>query len=168
MTLNSETAAQRQAAYDKALKKLHDVIPGAVPVARLDEAFAIPRVAEQARQAVPPEPLPPSSEVRLLSRVSAMQGSVSELVARAKRLGIKCELPKLKDPDPLAQLQALNDFHDKLERKIEYFNSTTKEQRAIDELRQQVWRIERRLDAMAVALKSFGDLVALLMPKEKK
>ena len=91
-----------------------------------------------------------------------MQGSCAELVGRAKRLGIKTEMPKVSDADPLAALQLWNKFHDDLEKEIEYFQTYNQEQRAIDTLWKQSARdarrldaIEKRLDAMASALTSF-------------
>jgi hypothetical protein len=175
VTLNSETAAQRQAAYDAAVKKLHDINPKLAPVAKIEDAFSIPRVAQQAREAVAPEPLPPSSEIRLLSRASAMQNSCADLVGRAKRLGIKTELPKVSDADPLATLQLLNKFHDDLEKQIEYFQTYSQEQRAIDTLWKQAARdakrldaIEKRLAAMSAALGSISELLPHLLPAPGK
>jgi hypothetical protein len=168
MTLNSESAAQRQKAYDDAVAALHRVAPKIAPVAKPDEAFAIPRVAQQAREAVAPPPPPASPERMLHGRVSNMWNAVAELVAQAKRKGIEVEFPTIKQSDDLGyQLQVLNEAHDRLEKQIEYFDSTTKEQRAIDQLRRQGQRIEKRLDAMAAALTSFSELLSHLMSKEK-
>lgn len=160
----SEAAAARRLAYDRVVGELQKIDPKAIPITKPTDVYAIERVAEQARQAVPPEPLPESSEVRLLSRCSAMQGSCAELVGAARRLGIKVELPKISDTDPFAQLQALNEFHDLLEKQITYVNETTKEQRAIDQLRRQVHKLEARMGALGSALSSLNELLPHLMP----
>jgi hypothetical protein len=161
----SEAAAARQLAYDRVVAELQKIDPKAIPVAKPDEAFAIGRVAQQARDAVEPAPLSPSSEVRLLSRVNAMQQGVSQLVNTARGLGIKVGLPKLEGADPLAHLQFLNEFHDKLERTVEYYRSTSKEQRRIDELWRWNQRLEKRVDALASAMSAIADLMPHLITK---
>jgi hypothetical protein len=166
--MTSEAMEARQAAYDRAVEALHRVNPKLKPVAEPDEVFAIPRVSEQARRAVEPKPLPPSSEARLYARASAMQNSVAELVARAKRLGIKAELPKIEGNDPLEQLQRLNAAHDRIEKQLEYVASTTKEQRRIDELWRWNQRLEKRVDALASAMSAIAELLPHLLPKGRK
>ena len=124
----------RQAAYDNSVAALRRINPKAVPIAKADEPFAIARVSEQVRQTVAPAERAPSPEVMLYSRVNNMQGACAKLVAEAKRKGIPAELPPTDESDQGARLQMLNAFHDRLEKKIDYYNRTTQEQRAIDQL----------------------------------
>ena len=165
--MTSEAADRRQAAYDNCVATLHRLDPKAVPVARPDEAFAIPRVAEQARQATNPAPPAPSPERMLIGRVSAMQDAVANLVAKAKRMGIPAELPSDKG-DLGERLQILVALFDSLEKKIAYHDGTTKEQRAIDTLVKQVQRLEKRVDAIATAMAAIKDLLPHLMSGKKK
>jgi hypothetical protein len=158
----SEAADRRLAAYDGCISALHRLDPKAVPVARPDEAFAIPRVAEQARQATNPAPPAPSPERMLHSRVSAMQDAVATLVAKAKRKGIPAELPSDKG-DLGARLQMLNALFDSLEKKIAYHEGTTQEQQAIDELGTRIQRLEKRADAIATAMAAIKELLPHLM-----
>jgi hypothetical protein len=162
----SEAAAARQLAYDRVKAELQKIDPKAIPVAKPTDAFAIGRVAQQVRDTVEPAPLPPSSEVRLLSRVSAMQGSCAELVNTARGLGIKVGLPNVvSGTDPLTALQQLNKFHQDLERTVEYHRSTTKEQRRIDDLWRWNQRLEKRVDALASAMSAIADLMPHLITK---
>jgi outer membrane murein-binding lipoprotein Lpp len=158
----SEAAQRRQDAYDNAVAALHRVNPKAVPVARPSDAFAIPLVAQQARDASPPALPAPSPEHMLIGRVNAMQNACASLFADAKRKGIRVEWPAIKD-DLGLRLQTLNAFHDQLEKKIEYHNNTTPERRAIDTLNNKVARLENRVDAMTTAMTSLADLIPLLM-----
>jgi hypothetical protein len=165
----SEAGAARRAAYQSAVDALHRVNPKAVPVAALDEVCSIPRVVEQARQAVAPPESAPSPEAMLHGRCNNMQNAVAHLVAKAKAKGIPAELPPADDDgDRGARLQMLNAMHDRLEKKIQYFDSTTKEQRAIDAMGMQINRVEKRVDAIAAALGALNKLLPLLLPAEVK
>jgi hypothetical protein len=176
MTLNSETAAQRQAAYDRAVEALHRVTPKIAPVAKPTDAFAIPLVSQQAREAVAPDPAPASPERMLGSRVNDMWNAVVELVAKAKRKGIKVEFPPIKQSDDLGyQLQMLNTAHAEIEQQLEYYGRTTPAERMIETLRQHVNKLEAhskrtdaRLDAMARALASISELLPHLLPAPSK
>jgi hypothetical protein len=176
MALSSETAAQCQAAYDRAVEALHRVTPKIAPVAKPTDAFAIPLVSQQAREAVAPDPAPASPERMLSSRVNNMWNAVADLVAKAKRKGIKVEFPPIKQSDDLGyQLQVLNEAHDRIEKSIEYFANTTPEQRMIETLRQRVIKSEERskrtdarMDAIASAMSAVSDLLPHLMPAPVK
>jgi hypothetical protein len=164
--VNSEAAARRRDAYDRSLAAIHLINPNAVPIAAPHEPYAIERLADQARHTVAPPGRKPSPEGMLHSRVSNMQNAVANLVAEARGKGIAAELP----PNDLggdlgARLQELNALHDKLEKQIAYFNGTTQEQRAIDDLRADIKRIRKRLDGTATALAALGELLPLLMKK---
>lgn len=167
--MNSEAAQNRQTAYDRTVAALRAVNPEAVPIAKLVEPFAIERVAQQVRDTEPPKLPPLSPEHMLVGRVSAMQNSCASLVADAKRKHIPVEWPAIKEGDDLGlRLQTLNEFHDKLESKIAYYNSTTQEQRAIDVLGNKVIRLEKKIAAMAQAMASVAELVPLLMEHAAK
>ena len=166
--MNSDAAAARSAAYENAVAALRKINPKAVPVAKIEDAFSIPRVAEQARQAVAPPSRAASPEAMLHSRISNMENAVSVLVAEAKRKGIKAQLPPANgDGDLGARLQMLNAMHDKLEKDINYFNNTTREQRAIDSLGFRVQRIEKRIDAIATAMAMLNELLPHLISRKK-
>jgi hypothetical protein len=168
----SDAAAARQLAYDRVVGELQKIDPKAIPIAKPDEAFAIGRVAQQAREAVPPAEPKASPERMLSSRVNNMWNAVAELVAKAKRTGIKVEFPPIKQSDDLGyQLQVLNEAHNRIEKSIEYFANTTPEQRMIETLRQRVKKLEERnkradarIDAMASALSAVSDLLPHLLP----
>jgi hypothetical protein len=165
----SEAAEVRQRVYDQAVEALHRVNPKAVPVASPDDPCAIPRVVEQARRTAPPQDAAPSPECMLHSRVRNMQGAVAELVAKAKRKGIAAELPAADEGGDLgARLQMFNAAHDKLERQIAYFDTTTKEQRAIDGLCIRIERLGKRVDTIAAALAALQSLLPLLMKADEK
>jgi hypothetical protein len=116
----------------------------------------------------PPESAP-SPERMLHSRVNNMANAVAHLGAKAKSKGIPAELPPANDDGDLgARLQMLNAAHDRLEKKIQYFDSTTKEQRAIDAMGMQFNRLEKRVDAIAAVLGAFNKLLPLLLPAEVK
>jgi hypothetical protein len=169
MTLDSTTAAERQAAYDRAVEALHRVTPKIAPVAKPTDAFAIPLVSQQAREAVAPDPAPASPERMLGSRVNDMWNAVVQLVAKAKRKGIKVEFPAIKQSDDLGyQLQVLNTAHAEIEQQLDYFASTTQEQRAIDELRRQVQQLQKRMAAMAAAMAAITELLPHLLPAPDK
>jgi hypothetical protein len=163
----SEAEEARQQAHARLVGELQKIMgPTAVPVTQYGDPYATERLAQQVRDAVPPAPLPPSSEVRLLSRVNAMQQSVSQLVNTARGLGIKVGLPNVvSGTDPLAALQQLNKFHEDLERTVEYHRSTTKEQRRIDDLWRWNQRLEKRVDALASAMSAIADLMPHLITK---
>lgn len=163
---SSEAAEARRVAYDRAVKAIRRVDPKAAPVAGIADVCGIPRVVEQARRTVAPPDLAPSSEQTLRARVSRMQNDVAHLVAKARRAGVPAELPVFGEgeDDPLQQLQKLNGLHDALEKRIRYFDTTTQEQRAIDDLRAHSDRLDKRLDAIAAALTSLSGLLPLLMP----
>jgi hypothetical protein len=164
----SKAAAARQLAYDRAVAELHKIDPKAIPIAKPNEVYAIARVAQQVRDTASPEPLAPSSEARLLSRANAMQGSCAALANTARGLGIKVSLPKIETTDPLAALQTLNAFYDWLEKRVEYYRSTTPQDRKIDELASRVGLLEKRMDAMANAMAAINQLLPHLMPKGDK
>lgn len=166
--MNSEAAQARQTAYDRTVAALRAVNPEAVPIAKLVEPFAIERVAQQVRDTEPPKLPPLSPEHMLVGRVSAMQNSCASLVADAKRKHIPVEWPAIKEGDDLGlRLQTLNAFHDQLESKIAYYNNTSPERRAIDNLGHRVIRLEKQIAAMAQAMASLAELVPLLMEQAK-
>jgi hypothetical protein len=159
---------QRREAYDRCLADLKKIDPGAKPIASYGEVFAAERVSAQARDTVAPEPLPPSSEHRLVARISAMQGSCAELVSTLTKLGAPTPAWPEVDADPLERLQSLNAFFDRLERKVAYWRSTSKEQRAIDTLRMQVAQLEKRAEAQHRLLSTLvNDLIPQLMKAKK-
>jgi hypothetical protein len=169
----SEAAQKRQDAYDSVVAALHRVNPKAVPIARPGDVFAIPLVAQQVRETAPPAEPKPSPERMLHSRVSNMEGAVSELVARAKRKGIQTEVPVIKETDLGARLQKFIAFHDDLERTVAYFDATTKEQRAIDSLGHRVIKLEKRMEELeprmediAAALAKVAKLLPLFVMKD--
>jgi hypothetical protein len=165
--MTSEAQEARQAAYDRAVEALHRVNSKAVPVAAFDEVCAIPRVVEQVRRTVAPAEAAPSPERMLYSRVNNMANAVAALVAKARSKGIRAELPPNGEGDDLgARLQMLIALHESLEKKISYFDSTTKEQRAIDKIFSQCERMEKRVDAIAAALGALSKLLPLLMPSK--
>lgn len=165
--MTSEASQKRQEAYDRCVRALGLINPNAVPVAGLGEVCAIPLVAEQARQAVAPVRAG-SPEHMLHSRVSNMQGAVATLVAEAKRKGIPAELPPSTEGDLGARLQMLVSMHEALESKIAYFNTTTKEQRAIDALKTDVRHINKQLTAIGVSMAALRELLPLLMQDKSR
>jgi hypothetical protein len=165
--MTSEAAQKRQDAYDNAVAALHRVNPNAVPIAKLTDVSPIARVSQQVRDTSPPAATAASPEAMLSGRVSNMQNACATLVAEAKRKGIAIDWPAAtKEGVELGtRLQALNAFHDAVERRITYFKTTTQEQRAIDNLGERVVRNEKRLDAIATAIAALSDLLPLLMGK---
>jgi hypothetical protein len=157
----SQAEQVRRDVYDQVVEDLHRIDPNAVPVAKLSDPYAIPRVSNQVRNTSPPADRTPSPEHMLVSRVSNMQEAVSKLVAEAKRKGISVGLPTDETGDLGARLQMLNNFHFNLERKLEYFERTTPEQRAIDELRSAVARLQKAFlaqdDLLKVLIAKSGD-----------
>jgi hypothetical protein len=145
---------------------LHRVNSKAVPVAQPGDVGAIARVSQQVRETEPPKEAPPSPERMLHSRASNMQGAVAELVAKAKRKGINTELPVIAETDLGARLQKLNAFHDQLERTVAYFDSTSKEQRAIDSIGNRVVKLEKRSDTVEEALRALAKLMPSLFKVE--
>lgn len=166
MLTDNHPAQVRRDAYDRAVEALLLVNPKAVPIAKLEDACSIARVSNQVRETAPPKPADPHPEAMLISRVSNMANACSQLVARAKRLGIAVELRIAdRNEDPGKQLQTLISFHDQLEKQVAYWQATTKEQRAIDDLQVRLRRTEKQLGAMATAMASLSDLLPHLLRK---
>lgn len=147
MTISTAEQVRRDA-YDHAVAALHRADPNAVPVVDFSEAFAISRVNNQARNTAAPDDRKPSPEHMLISRTSNMQQAVAELIAEAKRKGVPVSAPPDTTGDVGARLQALNDYHYLLEKKISYFDQTSVEQRAIDEIRADVSRLQKAMVAL--------------------
>jgi hypothetical protein len=154
----SNAAQARQDAYDQAVEALHRVDPNAVPVAKPGDVYAIARVSDQVRNTTPPADREPTPEHMLITRAINMQGAVAKLIAEAKRNGVPVSTPPDTSGDPGGRLQALNDYHYQLEKKVTYYSQTTPEQRAIDELRADVARLKKAMVAL-------NDLLPLLMAK---
>jgi hypothetical protein len=154
----SKAEQVRRDCYNQAVEALHRVDPSAVPIAKFNDPYAIPRVSNQARHtAAPPDPAL-SPENMLMTRVVNMQQACSTLATGARRNGVPIDPTPDMPADLGRRLQMLNDYHYQLEKKVTYYSQTTREQRAIDELRADVGRMKKAMVAL-------GELLPLLMAK---
>jgi hypothetical protein len=153
--ISTSTAEQvRRDVYDQAVAALHRADPNAVPVAQFGDPYAIPMVSNQARNTAAPADPASSPEGMLFERVHNMQGAISKLVAEAKRNAVPVSTPpKISGDDLRGTLRALNDYHDRLEKKVTYYSQTTREQRAIDQLMSEVAQLQKAFLAQDVLLK---------------
>jgi hypothetical protein len=151
----SKAEQVRRDCYNQVVADLHRADPNAVPVAKFGEPYAIPRVSNQARHtAAPPDPMS-SPENMLFERISNMQGAISKLVDEAKRNHVPV-IPfdqTWTGDDARGRLQALNAYHDRLEKRLAYYSQTTREQRAIDQLMLEVAQLRKAFLAQDALLK---------------
>jgi hypothetical protein len=155
----SKAEQVRRDCYNEAVAALHRADPNAVPIAKFGDPYAIPLVSNQARNtAAPPDPMS-SPENMLIERISNMQQAISKLAGEAKRNGVPVTpSPNISGEDLRGTLRALNDFHDQLEKRVTYYSQTTREQRAIDELKFEVAGLRKAFLAQ-------DDLLKILIAK---
>lgn len=147
--MTSKAEQVRRDAYDATVAALHRIDPTAVPISKYGEPYAIPRVSDQARHAAAPPEQPPSPDSVLIARISNMEGEIAHLTVTAKRLRVPLEpFPVISKDDLQGGLRALNNYHYVLEKKVNYYRETTLEQRAIDEIRGDVARLQKAMVAL--------------------
>lgn len=150
----SKAEQVRHDCYNAVVADLHRRDPSAVPVAKFGEPYAIPRVSDQARNTAAPVDPASSPEGLLIERISSMQQAISQLIGAAKRNAVPVNAaPVISADDPRGTLRALNDYHDRLEKKLTYYSQTTREQRAIDQLMLEVAQLKKAFLAQDDVLK---------------
>lgn len=155
----SKAEQVRRDCYNEAVAALHRADPNAVPVAKFGDPCAIPMVSNQARNTEAPADPASSPEGMLFERISNMQQAISQLVVKAKRNAVPLSTPpKVSGGDLRGTLRALNDYHDRLEKKVTYYSQSTREQRAIDDLMSQVAQLRK-------AFLALDDLLKVLIAK---
>jgi hypothetical protein len=149
----SKAEQVRRDCYNEAVAALHRADPNAVPVAKLDDPYAIPLVSNQVRNTPAPADPASSPEHMLMTRCINMQDACSKLAAEARRNGVPVSPAPDMPADLGRRLQMLNDYHFQLEKKVTYYAQTTREQRAIDRLMLEVAQLRKAFLAQDDLLK---------------